>query len=659
MKQNKIIFYAGLTTLLIVAVFLAFAIIGNVVQAKGLVDETIDLSNEYSKYSLSNYQLDFYVDNSWGWLPWNWSDGLGKSVMYGLYAITSFIWTISLYLCFATGYLIQEAYNLDFISDTANAIGKNIQTLAGITEKGFSTSGFYVGFLLLLVLILGVYVTYIGLIKRETTKAIQAVINFVVIFLLSASFIAYAPSYITKINEFSKDISTASLDVGRKIVLPNSSTQGQDGVDLIRDTLFAIQIKQPWLLLQYDTTDIEQLGEDRVEKLLSTHPDTNKGKDREEVVKEEIEQNENVNLTVTKTISRLGTVFFLLVFNLLISAFVFGLTAFMILSQVLFIVYAMFLPISFLLSLIPSFNGMAKKALVRLFNVIMMRAGITLLLTVAFSISSMIYSIASTVPFFMVMFLQVVTFGGIFSIRDSILDGFALKGSESSGFARKLISQPTRMIRQAKRFQRNVSRLIGKKSNSKSRPNSRLNQKTSEYSNRSNEYSKKQRTGNSEAQVKSRQSAKTGATQTGTNKKADNRNKTPIVKNANSSTKEKSGQVIAKSQNKQSRKNLQSTDNKSKPEKRNARKPSTPAKHRPNIKRNNLANQRVEVDKTKQARTNLDNLKQEPSSRILYKSSNSSLRNTQQKLRVKNQAQSVKLVRRNIKNVAKRKGNKS
>ena len=96
----------------------------------------------------------------------------------------------------------SRAYKLDFISDTAESIGKNIQTLADITENGLQTSDFYFGFLLLMILALGVYVAYTGLLKRETTKAVRAVINFVMIFLLSGSFIAYAPTYITKINDF-------------------------------------------------------------------------------------------------------------------------------------------------------------------------------------------------------------------------------------------------------------------------------------------------------------------------------------------------------------------------------------------------------------------------------------------------------------------------
>ncbi|MGK9917035.1 hypothetical protein O6141_23395, partial [Salmonella enterica subsp. enterica] len=83
------------------------------------------------------------------------------------------------------------------------------------------------------------------------------------------------------------------------------------------------------------------------------------------------------------------------VFNIGISIFVFLLTGIMIFSQVLFIIFAMFLPISFLLSMLPSFDGMGRHAITKLFNVIMTRAGITLIITVAFSISTMLYSLSA------------------------------------------------------------------------------------------------------------------------------------------------------------------------------------------------------------------------------------------------------------------------
>ncbi|MFQ7355078.1 MAG: CD3337/EF1877 family mobilome membrane protein, partial [Coprococcus phoceensis] len=417
--------------------------------------------NLYSKYPLSNYQLDFYVDNSWSWLPWNWLDGIGKSVQYGLYCITNFVWTISLYLSNATGYVVQEAYKLDFINDMADSIGKSIQTLAGVTSNGFSSTGFYVGFLLLIILVVGMYVAYTGLIKRETSKALHAVINFVVVFVLSASFIAYAPDYIKKINEFSSDISTASLDLGTKIILPNSDSEGKDSVDLIRDSLFSIQVEQPWLLLQFGNSNAEEIGTDRVEALVSASPEDEDGKTREEVVKTEIENNDNNNLTIPQVVNRLGMVFFLLFFNLGITIFVFLLTGMMLFSQILFIIFAMFLPISFLLSMIPSYESMAKQAIVRVFNTIMTRAGITLIVTVAFSISSMFYNISTDYPFFMVAFLQIVCFAGIYMKLGDLMSMFSLNANDSQSMGRRIFRRPYLFMRhRARRMEHRIARAV-------------------------------------------------------------------------------------------------------------------------------------------------------------------------------------------------------
>nr|WP_232782000.1 YtxH domain-containing protein [Bifidobacterium breve] len=434
------------------------SLLGTVAHATGLVDDTINAENLYSKYPLSNYQLDFYVDNSWSWLPWNWLDGIGKSVQYGLYCITNFVWTISLYLSNATGYVVQEAYKLDFINDMADGIGKSIQTLAGVTQNGFSSTGFYVGFLLLIILVVGMYVAYTGLIKRETSKALHAVINFVVVFVLSASFIAYAPDYIKKINEFSSDISTASLDLGTKIMLPNSDSEGKDSVDLIRDSLFSIQVEQPWLLLQFGNSNAEEIGADRVVALVSASPEDEDGKTREEVVKTEIEDNDNNNLTIPQVVNRLGMVFFLLFFNLGITIFVFLLTGMMLFSQILFIIFAMFLPISFLLSMIPSYESMAKQAIVRVFNTIMTRAGITLIVTVAFSISSMFYNISKEYPFFMVAFLQIVCFAGIYMKLGDLMSMFSLNANDSQSMGRRIFRRPyLYLAHRARRMERRLA----------------------------------------------------------------------------------------------------------------------------------------------------------------------------------------------------------
>ena len=459
--KRRILHFLKMALFVVALSLILLSLLGTVAHATGLVDDTINAENLYSKYPLSNYQLDFYVDNSWSWLPWNWLDGIGKSVQYGLYCITNFVWTISLYLSNATGYVVQEAYKLDFINDMADSIGKSIQTLAGVTENGFSSTGFYVGFLLLIILVVGMYVAYTGLIKRETSKALHAVINFVVVFVLSASFIAYAPDYIKKINEFSSDISTASLDLGTKIMLPNSDSEGKDSVDLIRDSLFSIQVEQPWLLLQFGNSNIEEIGTDRVEALVSVSPEDEDGKTREEVVKTEIEDNDNNNLTIPQVVNRLGMVFFLLFFNLGITIFVFLLTGMMIFSQILFIIFAMLLPISFLLSMIPSYESMAKQAIVRVFNTIMTRAGITLIVTVAFSISSMFYNISTDYPFFMIAFLQIVCFAGIYMKLGDLMSMFSLNAGDSQSMGRRIFRRPYMFMRhRARRMEHRIARAV-------------------------------------------------------------------------------------------------------------------------------------------------------------------------------------------------------
>ena len=460
--KRKILHFLKMALFVVALSLILLSLLGTVAHATGLVDDTINAENLYSKYPLSNYQLDFYVDNSWSWLPWNWLDGIGKSVQYGLYCITNFVWTISLYLSNATGYVVQQAYKLDFINDMADSIGKSIQTLAGVTEHGFSSSGFYVGFLLIIILIVGVYIAYTGLLKRETSKALHAVINFVVVFIVSASFIAYAPNYIQKINDFSSDISTASLDLGTKIMLPDSESKGKDSVDLIRDSLFSIQVEKPWLLLQFGNSDTEEIGTDRVEALVSASPSDEDGETRETVVKTEIEDNDNDNLTIPQVVNRLGMVFFLLIFNLGITIFIFLLTGMMLFSQILFIIYAMFLPISFLLSMIPTYENMAKQAVVRVFNAIMTRAGITLIVTVAFSISSMFYNISTDYPFFMVAFLQIICFAGIYMKLGELMSMFSLNANDSQQIGRRIFRRPMVFMRhRARRMEHRIARAVG------------------------------------------------------------------------------------------------------------------------------------------------------------------------------------------------------
>lgn len=455
-KPRKQILSAFLVCMLLTGLFLSAANM-EVSAASGLVDETIDAGNLYSQYRWDNYQIDFYVDTSWDWLPWNWMDRIDNKISSVFYGISDGIWLISVLLSSGTGYIVQQTYSLDFIGDMADDIGKNIQILAGMNtgSKKFNADGFYTWLLLFIVLIVGGYMAYAGLIKRKTTEAVSAAVNMLVIFLLTAAFIAYAPQYIKNINDFSADLSNGVLELGAKLVMPGNDEMGVKATDKIRNNLFAIQVYKPWLLLQFGTTDetaIESeriaagVDGDRIKSILSVSPVTNFGEDRQTAVKTDIETYKNVNMTVTSVIGRFGTVLLVFFLNLIISIFVVIMCGLVIFTQLLFIIFALYLPLNFILSMLPTYNGLLKKAVLKLFNTILMRAGLTLLITIAFSLSAMIYSMSGDYPFLMVAFLQIVVFVGTYLKMDEILSMVALGDGGSNKRGRFLKSMGRYMV---------------------------------------------------------------------------------------------------------------------------------------------------------------------------------------------------------------------
>lgn len=450
-KLHKRILSAFLVCILLTGLLLSAANM-EVSAASGLVDETIDAGNLYSQYRWDNYQIDFYVDTSWDWLPWNWMDRIDNKISSVFYGISDGIWLISVLLSSGTGYIVQQTYSLDFIGDMADDIGKNIQILAGMNtgSKKFNADGFYTWLLLFIVLIVGGYMAYAGLIKRKTTEAVSAAVNMLVIFLLTAAFIAYAPQYIKNINDFSADLSNGVLELGAKLVMPGNDEMGVKATDKIQNNLFAIQVYKPWLLLQFGTTDetaIESeriaagVDGDRIKSILSVSPVTNFGEDRQTAVKTDIETYKNVNMTVTNVIGRFGKVLLVFFLNLIISIFVVIMCGLVIFTQLLFIIFALYLPLNFILSMLPTYNGLLKKAVEKLFNTILMRAGLTLLITIAFSLSAMIYSMSGDYPFLMVAFLQIVVFVGTYLKMDEILSMVALgdgSGNKRGRFLRSM-----------------------------------------------------------------------------------------------------------------------------------------------------------------------------------------------------------------------------
>ena len=91
----------------------------------------------------------------------------------------------------------------------------------------------------------------------------------------------------------------------------------------------------------------------------------------------------------------------------------------------------------------------------------MLRAGITLIITAAFSVSTMFYSISAGYPFFMIAFLQIVTFAGIYFKMGDLMSMFSLQSNDTQQVSRRILRRPYLFLnRGARRLERRIGRTL-------------------------------------------------------------------------------------------------------------------------------------------------------------------------------------------------------
>lgn len=98
---------------------------------------------EYNEYPQHHYLLDTYVDTAGDWMPWNWADGAGKQIYIALMEMINAIWQLNVLMANFTMVIVQEAFELDFVSGVVDQIGASIQNIAGFGSNGFMANGLW------------------------------------------------------------------------------------------------------------------------------------------------------------------------------------------------------------------------------------------------------------------------------------------------------------------------------------------------------------------------------------------------------------------------------------------------------------------------------------------------------------------------------------
>ena len=110
---------------------------------------------------------------------------------------------------------------------------------------------------------------------------------------------------------------------------------------------------------------------------------------------------------------------FLLV-NIGITFFVSVLAVLLILAQVLFVFFSLFLPINFIVGLLPGKSQVAYRGIISVFSYMFLQIGVSFILMITFSSSQLIFDLSSKTPLFFTMILQLILFIGVYMNLGSI-----------------------------------------------------------------------------------------------------------------------------------------------------------------------------------------------------------------------------------------------
>ncbi len=422
-----------------------------------LIDDIIPKNKEklkYEEYPASSYGIDIYTpEGGFGESLkfWKWGDKVKEQMVAVLFSLVSIGWTINLAISTFVTSMVGQFMSLNIVADVGDKLGDVISKAAGF--NGSWGNGIYSELIGLMLALLACWVIWVGFVQRRQSEMLGGLLKTLGILVFTLAFFANSSYIIKGLNTFSEQVNKTVLDSTQSI---SGASEGySSGVDSITDLTHTLLIKQPYTLLQFGTTDMKKIGDERIKKMLTTTG----ADERQDLLKEEVEQKKNTILTLDATFERGALVLLLFLINGPLWV-VLGLCSMaMLFYQLMFIIVALMSPVMLLMALVPAWTGTAKKFLSELFRTLLMKVAIGFLITLMFWVSSILFSATDKYGYLVVAALQILSFLGVWLYRKTIFDAITTVPA-SAGAARA--SDAMSNIRQKYRDVRRGSKTVGR-----------------------------------------------------------------------------------------------------------------------------------------------------------------------------------------------------
>ncbi|PFW88083.1 hypothetical protein COL33_25625 [Bacillus toyonensis] len=422
-----------------------------------LIDNIIPKSKEklkFEEYPPSSYGIDVYTpEGGFGESLkfWKWKDNIKEQIVATIFILISIAWTVNLAISSLVTSLVGQSMSLNIVADVGDKLGEVISKTSGF--NGSWGNGIYSELIGLMLALLACWVIWVGFIQRRQSEMLGGLLKALGILVFTLGFFANSSYIIKGLNNFSEQVNKTVLDSSQSI--SGASEGHSSGVDSITDLTHTLLIKQPYTLLQFGTTDMKKIGDERIRKMLTTtDPD-----ERKALLKDEVEVQKNQTLSLDATFERGALVLLLGVINAPLWI-VLGLCSMaMLFYQLMFIIVALMSPVMLLMALVPAWTGTAKKFLAELFRTLLMKVAIGFLVTLMFWVSSILFSATDKYGYLVVAILQILSFLGVWLYRKTIFDAITTVPA-NAGVARA--SDAMSNIRQKYRDVKRGSKTVGR-----------------------------------------------------------------------------------------------------------------------------------------------------------------------------------------------------
>ncbi|HFO1034252.1 TPA: CD3337/EF1877 family mobilome membrane protein [Bacillus paranthracis] len=422
-----------------------------------LIDDIIPKNKEklkYEEYPPSSYGIDVYTpEGGFGESLkfWKWKDNIKEQIVATIFILISIGWSVNLAISSFVTSMVGQSMSLNIVDDVGDKLGDVISKAAGF--NGSWGNGIYSELIGLMLALLACWVIWVGFVQRRQSEMLGGLLKALGILVFTLGFFANSSYIIKGLNTFSEQVNKTVLDSTQSI---SGASEGySSGVDSITDLTHTLLIKQPYTLLQFGTTDMKKIGDERIKKMLTTTDP----EERKALLKDEVEVQKNQTLSLDATFERGALVLLLGAINLPLWI-VLGLCSMaMLFYQLMFIIVALMSPVMLLMALVPAWTGTAKRFLAELFRTLLMKVAIGFLITLMFWVSSILFSATDKYGYLVVAALQVLSFLGVWLYRKTIFDAITTVPA-SAGAARA--SDAMSNIRQKYRDVKRGSKTVGR-----------------------------------------------------------------------------------------------------------------------------------------------------------------------------------------------------